>query len=173
MIGSYRFSVSRMIPRMTQVALQTHKKDLMRETPNFAKRKFLYRLSRSDYEKQWGKDYVKPGTGTRIMSTLLRYMPKIGPFKAMAFKNPTPQTEDLYFNILSRTVPMPSCWRNFPIENSISRRRNSVPTFWISIPIFPLLLIQKRCDSLAGSDRRSRSTPADQSGPGGCEGIAQ
>ena len=36
MIGSYRFSVSRMIPRMTQVALQTHKKDLMRETPNFA-----------------------------------------------------------------------------------------------------------------------------------------
>jgi len=103
-IGSYRFSVSRMLPRMTQVALQTHKKDLMRETPNFAKRKFLYRLSRSDYEKQWGKDYVKPGTGTRIMATLLRYMPKIGPFKAMAFKNPTPQTEDLYFKSINKTV---------------------------------------------------------------------
>ena len=44
-VGSYRFAVSRLIPRMTQVALQTHKKDLMRETPNFAKRKFLYRLS--------------------------------------------------------------------------------------------------------------------------------
>ena len=54
----------------------------MRETPNFAKRKFLYRLSRSNYEKEWGKDYVKPGLGTRILSTLLRYMPKIGPFKA-------------------------------------------------------------------------------------------
>jgi len=103
-IGSYRFSVARMIPRMTQVALQTHKKDLMRETPNFAKREFLYRLSRSDYEKQWGKDYVKPGTGTRILSTLLRYMPKIGPFKAMAFKNPTPQTEDLYFKSINTTV---------------------------------------------------------------------
>jgi hypothetical protein len=103
-IGSYRFSVGRMIPRMTQVALQTHKKDLMRETPNFAKRKFLYRLSRSDYEKQWGKDYVKPGAGTRILSTLLRYMPRIGPFKAMAFKNPTPQTEDLYFRSINTTV---------------------------------------------------------------------
>ena len=103
-VGSYRFSVSRMIPRMTQVALQTHKKDLMRETPNFAKRKFLYRLSRSDYEKEWGKDYVKPGVGTRILSTLLRYMPKIGPFKAMAFKNPTPQTEDLYFKSINTTV---------------------------------------------------------------------
>lgn len=103
-VGSYRFSVSRMIPRMTQVALQTHKKDLMRETPNFAKRKFLYRLSRSDYEKEWGKDYVKPGIGTRILSTLLRYMPKIGPFKAMAFDNPTPQTEDLYFKSINTTV---------------------------------------------------------------------
>jgi hypothetical protein len=80
-VGSYRFSVSRLIPQMTQVALQTHKKELMRETPNFAKRKFLYRLSRSDYEKQWGKDYVKPGLGTRILSTLLRYMPKVAPLK--------------------------------------------------------------------------------------------
>ena len=62
-VGSYRFAVSRMIPEMTQVALQTHKKDMMRETPNFAKKKFLYRLSRSDYEKQWGKDYVKAGRG--------------------------------------------------------------------------------------------------------------
>ncbi len=103
-IGSYRFAVSRLIPRMTQVALQTHKKDLMRETPDFAKRKFLYRLSRSDYEKQWGKDYVKPGVGTRIMSTLLRYMPRVGPFKGLAFNNPTPQTEDLYFKSINTTV---------------------------------------------------------------------
>jgi len=98
------FAVSRLIPQMTQVALQTHKKELMHETPNFAKRKFLYRLSRSDYERQWGKDYVKPGVGTRILSTLLRYMPKIGPFKGLAFNNPTPQTEDLYFKSINTTV---------------------------------------------------------------------
>jgi hypothetical protein len=103
-IGSYRFAVSRLIPHMTEVALQTHKKDLMRETPDFAKRKFLYRLSRSAYEKEWGKDYVKPGVGTRIMSTLLRYMPRVGPFKGLAFKNPTPQTEDLYFKSINTTV---------------------------------------------------------------------
>jgi hypothetical protein len=103
-VGSYRFAVSRLIPRMTQVALQTHKKDLIRETPNFAKRKFLYRLSRSGYEKEWGKDYVKPGVGTRILSTLLRYMPKVGPFKGLAFNNPTPQTEDLYIKSINTTV---------------------------------------------------------------------
>jgi len=103
-IGSYRYSVSRLIPEMTQVALQTHKKDLMRETPNFAKQKFLYRLSRSGYEKEWGKDYVKPGLGTRILSTLLRYMPKIGPFKGLAFNSPTPKTEDMYIKSINTTV---------------------------------------------------------------------
>ena len=103
-VGSYRFAVSRMIPEMTQVALQTHKKELMRETPDFAKRKFLYRLSRSDYEKQWGKDYKKPGIGTRILSTLLRYMPRVGPFKGLGFKSPTPQTEDMYFKSINMTV---------------------------------------------------------------------
>ena len=103
-VGSYRFAVSRLIPQMTQVALQTHKKELMRETPDFARRKFLYRLSRSSYEKEWGKDYVKPGLGTRILSALLRYMPKVGPFKGLAFNNPTPQTEDLYIKSINLTV---------------------------------------------------------------------
>jgi len=103
-IGSYRFCISRLIPQMTQVALQTHKKSMMRELPTFAKRKFLYRLSRSDYEREWGKDYHKPGFGTRVMSTLLRYFPKIGPFKALAFNNPTPQTEELYFKSINATV---------------------------------------------------------------------
>src|SRR5713226_6482996 len=103
-IGSYRFAVSRMIPQMTQIALRTHKKDMMKETPNFAKKKFLYRLSRSEYEKEWGKDYTKPDFGTRVWSVLLRYMPKIGPFKVLAFNNPTPQTEDLYFKSINKTV---------------------------------------------------------------------
>jgi len=103
-IGTYRYSVSRLIPEMTQVALRTHKKDMMLETPGFAKRKFLYRLSRSAYEKEWGKDYPKPGFGTRVMAVVLRYMPKVGPFKAMAFNNPTPQTEEMYFKSINTTV---------------------------------------------------------------------
>lgn len=103
-IGSYRFAVSRLIPQMTQVALRTHKKEMMKEQPDFAKEKFLYRLKRSEYEKEWGKDYTKPDFGTRVWSILLRYMPKIGPFKALAFNNPTAQTEDMYFKSINTTV---------------------------------------------------------------------
>jgi len=103
-IGSYRFAVSRMIPQMTQIALRTHKQDMMKERPDFSKKEFLYRLSRSEYEKEWGKDYAKPDFSIRVWSVLLQYMPKVGPFKALAFNNPTRQTEDLYFNSINTTV---------------------------------------------------------------------
>jgi len=103
-ISSYRYSVSQLIPEMTQVALRTHKKDMMREEPTFSKQKFLYRLSRSDYERDWGKEYSKPGAGARVLAVFMHYMPKIGPFKAMAFKNPTPKTEEMYFKSINNSV---------------------------------------------------------------------
>ncbi len=103
-VGTYRFAVSRLIPEMTKVALKTHKKSLMRETPNFSRRKFLYHLSRSDYQTEWGKSYEKPRLDTRIMAGLLRFMPKIGPFKGVGFNSPTAKTEDLYIKSIDTTV---------------------------------------------------------------------
>jgi hypothetical protein len=103
-IESYRFAVSRLIPEMTRVALKTHKKDMMSETLTPARKKFLYRLSRSDYERDWGRNYRKPGVGVRFVAALLRFMPKLGPFKALAFNNPTPEMEELYFKSINTTV---------------------------------------------------------------------
>ena len=117
-VGSYRYAVSHLIPHMTEVALQTHKKDMLHETPDLAKRKFLYRLSRSGYEKEWGKDYVKPGVGTRVLSSLLRYVPKYGPFKGLDFKSPTPQTEDLYIKSINATVDQ---YRNYLVQEKTGK----------------------------------------------------
>ena len=103
-VGTYRWAISRLIPQMTQVALQTHKKELVKETPNFAKKKFLYHLSRSDYERYWGKGYTKPGPGTRILAFFLKLAPKVGPFKGLGFNNPTPKTEDMYIKSINTTV---------------------------------------------------------------------
>jgi Zinc dependent phospholipase C len=103
-VGSYRFAISRLIPQMTRVALKIKDKEPMREKRNSARRKFLYRLSRSDYERQWGKDYQRPGLGTRILAMLLQFMPHIGPFKRLGFNNPSAQTEDLYIKSINTTV---------------------------------------------------------------------
>lgn len=102
-IGSFRYSVSTLIPHMTQVALRTHRKEIMREVPNFQKKKFLYRLSRADYEKSWGKSYQHAGFGERLLSVILRFMPKIGPLKALDFNIPSAKTEDMYFASINDT----------------------------------------------------------------------
>lgn len=102
-IGSYRRSVSGVIPQMTKVALATHRADIVKETPNFEKREFLYHLSRADYEKEWGTDYQRPGVGARILAFLFRIVPKIGPFRGLGFKVPTRQTEDLYIASVNDT----------------------------------------------------------------------
>ena len=103
-IGSFRYSVSSLIPHMTQVALRTHKKEIMSEVPNFQKQKFLYRLSRADYEKQWGKEYQRAGFGVRFLAVILKVLPKVGPLKALDFNIPTPKTENLYFTSINLTV---------------------------------------------------------------------
>lgn len=102
-IGSYRFAISRLIPNMTKVALRMHKKQFMSESPTFAKRKFLYRLSRADYERTWGNKYERAGFGTRFLAALLSVIPKVGPFRALAFNDPTPKTEDLYIRSINKT----------------------------------------------------------------------
>jgi Zinc dependent phospholipase C len=103
-IGSYRRAVSKFIPEMTRVALLNRRADVVRETPNFDRKKFLYHLSRVSYEKEWGRGYRKPGLGSRILAFLLRHIPKIGPATALDFKVPSTQAEDMYIQSINRTT---------------------------------------------------------------------
>jgi hypothetical protein len=103
-IGTFRRSVSVLIPQMTRVALLSRKKQMIKEDPTFDQKKFLFYLSRTSYEKQWGTGYRKPGIGTRVLSWFLSVIPKFGPFAALQFKIPTQQTEDLYIKSVTRTI---------------------------------------------------------------------
>jgi hypothetical protein len=103
-VGSYRYSISHIIPTMTRVALATQKPDLIKENPSFDKRKFLYNLSRAQYERDWGKGYQKPGFGARFLAVLFRLVPGVGPFKAIQFQVPTKETEAMYEKSINDTV---------------------------------------------------------------------
>ncbi len=103
-IGTFRRSISQIIPEMTRVALVSRRDEIVRDTPNFNEKKFLYHLSRASYQKEWGNGYRKPGFGTRVLAFVLKIVPKVGPFKALAFKVPTTQTEDMYVKSINKTV---------------------------------------------------------------------
>lgn len=102
-LGSYRHAVSTLIPKLTQVALVV-KKDELAALPNFEPRKFRYLLSRTQYEKEWGKNYYKPGFGSRFLAFLVRLLPKVGRLRALDIKPPTPETEKLYIKSVEDTV---------------------------------------------------------------------
>jgi len=103
-IGTFRYSVSSLIPKMTVIAWQIKKDDLQKETPGLTRNKFIYNISRSSYEKDWKKTYQKPGFGTRVAALFIRLLPKIGPFKALAFHPPTAATETLFMASFNSTL---------------------------------------------------------------------
>jgi len=103
-IGTFRRAISTVIPEMTRVALVARRQQIVKETPNFRAREFRYYLSRANYQKEWGRTYQRPGFGTRVLAFFLKFVPKIGPFKALDFKIPTQQTEDLYVASVDRTM---------------------------------------------------------------------
>ena len=103
-IGTYRRGVSSVIPSMTKVAWNLKKDDIQRDIPGITRRKFLYHLSRASYEKDWDSKYEKPGIGARILALLFRLIPKVGPFRALSFRMPTPDTEKLFMTSFNDSV---------------------------------------------------------------------
>ena len=103
-IGSFRHAVGKIIPETTRVALLNRKKDIVADTPDAAEKKYLYYLSRTDYEKEWGNGYRRPGFWTKFFAVVLKLFPKKGPFSGLDFKIPTPQAEDLFVKSLDETI---------------------------------------------------------------------
>src|SRR5580704_14650422 len=119
-IGSYRRGVSQLVPEATKIAWQTKKDEIQRDSPGITRTAFLYRVSRSTYEKQWPGKYKKPGFGTRLLGFLLRLIPKVGPFRALAFKIPTPDAEKLFVASFSNAL------QNY--EQLVKQQGNAGPT---------------------------------------------
>ena len=103
-IGSYRRAVSFLIPKMTTVALVNYKDQIEKEDPGFDHKKFVYRLSRTEYEKDFGKQYAHPHFGSRVLALIFSVLPKIGPLKIFALKVPAPADQDVYIKSINGTV---------------------------------------------------------------------
>jgi hypothetical protein len=95
-LNSYRRDVSKLIPKATRIAWHLKKDEIKDDIPDATKKKFLFNLSRANYEREWGKDYRKPSPGERFLAFLYKLLPKIGPLQILQFKTPTPQTEQMF-----------------------------------------------------------------------------
>ena len=103
-IGSYRRAVGSILPAMTRVAWQIKKQEIRKDAPSLTRKTFLYNLSRSSYEKNWGATYQRPGIRSKILAFIFRILPKIGPLRALSFKRLTPETEKMYMASFNSTI---------------------------------------------------------------------
>ena len=103
-IGSYRRAVGSVLPAMTRVAWQIKKQEIRKDAPSITRKNFLYNLSRSSYERDWGSTYKRPGIRSKILAFLFRILPKVGPFRPLDFKRLTPETEKMYMASFNSTI---------------------------------------------------------------------
>lgn len=95
-IGSYRHTLSTLIPFFTRVAWADHKDEIQRARPGQTKRQFLYVMRRSSYEREWGKLYDRPSLLDRIVAFIVKFLPPIGRIKILKFRTLTPHVEHLF-----------------------------------------------------------------------------
>jgi len=95
-LNSYRRDVSELIPKATRIAWHLKKDEIKDDIPDATKKRFLYNLSRSNYEREWGKNYRKPSPGEIFLAFLYKLIPKFGPLKVLQFRTPTPVTEHMF-----------------------------------------------------------------------------
>jgi hypothetical protein len=103
-LGSYRHAVSKTIPTATKIAWAQRQDEIQRSAPGTTRKRFMYNISRSSYEREWGRDYQRPGIGARILAFLLRLVPRVGPLKALGFHMPPPEVEKLFMQGFNESV---------------------------------------------------------------------
>lgn len=95
-ISSYRYSVAKLIPRMTRVALAGYGEQIQHANPSLAKKEFIYRLRRTDFEKQYGRQYMRPSFGDRLVAFFLEILPKVGPLSGLKLHLPDSDQQTQY-----------------------------------------------------------------------------
>ena len=95
-IGTFRYAVGTAIPQMTQVAWEKKRGEIEKLTPSVQRSAFVYTYTRQQYDRDFGTTYRRPGVFARFFVWVVRVMPKVGPFKALAFRTPSAEAERLF-----------------------------------------------------------------------------
>jgi Zinc dependent phospholipase C len=103
-IGTYRHSVSVLIPKMTRVALVDFGKQIEKEQPGYDRHKLIFKYRRSEYRKDFGKDYQQPGVGSRVLAFFINLLPKVGPLRALKLRIPDDDSQKKFLAGMSTTV---------------------------------------------------------------------
>jgi len=94
--ASYRHAISETIPQITRIAWRDKQDEIKQLNPGAAEERFVFNLSRQEYEQAYGTEYQKPGLLARFLAFLYKLLPKVGPLRPLKFQVPTKEAEALF-----------------------------------------------------------------------------
>jgi hypothetical protein len=95
-VETFRWVVANIFPIITKSAWSAKKKTIDTKNNGATSTHFKYKMHQKQYDKQYGKGYKRPGFSAKLLSFLIRALPKVGPLRALRFKSPTPDAEKLF-----------------------------------------------------------------------------
>jgi hypothetical protein len=99
-IGSYRRAVGTTIPQLTELAWREKQDEILKLNPKIQRSDFVYPLSPVEYDEEFGTMYQKPGMLARFLMFVAKIVPKVGPFRPLAFEPLTPEAEKVLLDSL-------------------------------------------------------------------------
>jgi hypothetical protein len=95
-IATFRWSVKSLLPTVTRTAWVLKKHDIKKLNPSANSHTFHYKMKKRDYYAEFGRARQKPGFKAQVLSFIFRFLPKVGPLKALRFKAVGPEGEKLF-----------------------------------------------------------------------------
>ena len=95
-LGSYRFAVRNLIPLASRAAWRANRHELRQVNRRIRRRDYVYKQSKAAYEREYGKNYERPGFGARVLAGIIRVLPKVGKLKSLKFIAPTPEAQAIF-----------------------------------------------------------------------------
>lgn len=95
-IGTYRHTVSQLIPEATKIAWAMKQDELQQLLPGIQREHFVYDLPQEAYDKEWGDRYERPHWYDTLLGLVFRVVPSFGPLTALSIKVPSAESERLF-----------------------------------------------------------------------------
>lgn len=95
-VSTFRWGVRDLVPALIRQAWRLKKAEIKKNDHTASRSTFRYRMSRRQFNKEFGSDYIRPSFKARAIAFIIAILPKIGPLKKLKFKDPGPEGEKLF-----------------------------------------------------------------------------
>ncbi len=96
-LNTYRWGFRTLINEATGIAWQLYREDIQAMEPGMTSKRFVIKISRADFVKQFGNAFSEPGYFVQFIGFLGNVVPNLGPLKRLPFKPLPPEVQKLYF----------------------------------------------------------------------------